>query len=675
MDKLKGLLSNRQVPTSKPSPASKVWQTKPQPLPLDQERHPHQPCGPKCWLKGFLEYPEWAPMATLPHSTGTTPATDEQRLQVAKQLYSPLWAWQTRVIELHPGGPPDRLRCDLIVVDLIATPGVGVTSTGETIEYEALSYSWGYPAFTHQVVCNGIEVPVTEAMAQALLHLRLPDRSRCLWIDCFCINQFDIKEKTRQVQNMLLIYQKSTGVVAWLGVPNANDNVTLQYLHKIATSDTPIRNEEHTYHDEDCARRYAEVSNDLRNFYSRPWFARTWIRQEIFASKSLTLLCGNYTWITGIFRSIDVWQQFQPRTTPESTLCLRQIPNQDTLETMRQSRITTKRWLSSRTELPAPARRLVDTGVWLEGLLAGVRFGVTDSRDKIYGIIGMLEEKSRLLDLEAPHSEDTQGRPTFTTTINYAKSEIEVYQDITKFLINRDRNLFPLCIFRDRTVAAEHLPSWVIDCGSAIRSWYVATNLTAISEHILQLHEYFMQGSYGEAERVGSDVNGTMKLSGYRICTLESIQSRKENPLNSRIEDSLVTSPPIPDRGFFHTFIRDYEMLMNECAYEELALVWVQSRLPGVDLQSALDVPTRPRSALVSKAAGPAAFLVLADGCPLPLVLQEVDHSASRHIFLGPAAWSLEATGKGGAPGYGVTKSIRYFGQKESWQKEDFWLQ
>ena len=166
----------------------------------------------------------------------------------------------------------------------------------------------------------------------ALLHLRLPDRPRYLWIDCFCINQFDIEEKTRQVQNMLLIYQKSTGVIAWLGVPNANDIATLQYLHEIATSDTPIRNDEHTYHDEACARRYAEVSFDVHNFYSKPWFSRTWVRQEVFASKALTLLCGHYTWNNGIFRSVDVWQQFQPKTTSESPLVLREIPNQDTLE-------------------------------------------------------------------------------------------------------------------------------------------------------------------------------------------------------------------------------------------------------------------------------------------------------------------------------------------------------
>ena len=343
----------------------------------------------------------------------------------------------------------------------------------------------------------------------------------------------------------------------------------------------------------------------------------------------------------------------------------------------------------------------MDTGVWLDGLLAGVRFGVSDSRDKIYGIVGLLEEKSKLLDLEAPHSEDTQGRSTFTERIDYAKSEIEVYQDITKFLINRDRNLLPLCIFRNRTIAADGLPGWVINCNPAARSWHVATHLTASSELVLQLQEHFMQGAYGEAEMVGSIANGSLKLNGHRICRLTTFEGREEDSLSHdvRIKNSLVTSPPIPDRGF-HTFIKDYEMLLKECAYKELGLGWLHEineemftrqdgRLPGSAPESTLQLATLPRaylsfpapkpaalprSALVSQAAGPAAFLVLVDGCPLPLVMQKADQSTSQHTFLGPAAWSIESATPSDAPGYSVTKSLRDLAQKESWEKEEFCL-
>ncbi len=481
---------------------------------------------------------------------------------------------------------------------------------------------------------------------------------------------------------MLLIYQKSTGVMAWLGNPENNDDVILNFLDKIATSDTPLRSDEHIYHDEICAKRYSHVSTDLHSFYSKPWFARTWIRQEVFASKSLTLVCGNCTWNNGIFRAIDVWQQFQPTPTPESSLVARSIPNQDTLEAMRQSRIATKRWLSSRVKLAAPIRQLVHTGVWLEGILAGVRFGVTDPRDKIYAIIGMLEEKSVLLDLEAPHSEDTQQRATFTASINYDKSISEVYQDITKFLVNRDRNLLPLCVFRDRTVAADGLPGWAISCNPGSRSWYIATHLSADSEPALLLQQHFMQGLYGGAERIDPEADGTMRITGCRICTLRSYTAGEKSSGRLPTDRSLVTSPPLPDKGFFHTFIKSYEMLLKECAYQELGIQWLHhidelidkssGLVPG-DLEHSLQARL-PRSALVSQAAGPAAFLVLVDGSPLPLVLQKADQNTSQYLYLGPAAWAVGNAGPDGAPGYEVTMLLRSIAQKQSWKKEEFLL-
>ncbi len=187
MRKLKSLLPAWHPSASGSLPATKALPNETQPLPASQERDIRQPCGPKCWLKGFLDYSKDVPTHARPALLEATPATDEQRLEIAQQLYSPIWAWQTRLLKIYPGEISDITCCDLLVVDLIATPGVGATNTGEIIEYEALSYSWGYPAFTHRVECNGVEVPVTEGLAQALLHLRLPDRSRYLWVDAFCM--------------------------------------------------------------------------------------------------------------------------------------------------------------------------------------------------------------------------------------------------------------------------------------------------------------------------------------------------------------------------------------------------------------------------------------------------------------------------------------------------------
>lgn len=72
----------------------------------------------------------------------------------------------------------DAVNCTLHQVDFENAP-----------KYEAISYPWGDPANKADVLCDGKVITVTQNLKNALLRLRLKDKSRFLWADAICINQ------------------------------------------------------------------------------------------------------------------------------------------------------------------------------------------------------------------------------------------------------------------------------------------------------------------------------------------------------------------------------------------------------------------------------------------------------------------------------------------------------
>jgi hypothetical protein len=69
--------------------------------------------------------------------------------------------------------------------------------------------------------------------------MRLPDRSRGLWIDCKRINQSNEKRESHQVGIISLMYSKAGCVIVWL-VANITDNLlwTFPWLRPALTKKT-----------------------------------------------------------------------------------------------------------------------------------------------------------------------------------------------------------------------------------------------------------------------------------------------------------------------------------------------------------------------------------------------------------------------------------------------------
>lgn len=203
-----------------------------------------------------------------------------------------------RVLELLPGEDNEELFINLQVANWVTPP-----------PYEALSYAWGDPTIRAAISCNGRVLKVTINLRDALKRLRQRRGSRFLWADAICIDQEgDQEEKSSQVNNMRKIYSNATRVIVWLGLDDNGLAKTAAHAMKEIARAACIANSrlESDLWEIDHLKILAlksvpwkelscntpETWNSLFWFFSRPWFPRIWVYQEVTSGPKVLFLCG-----------------------------------------------------------------------------------------------------------------------------------------------------------------------------------------------------------------------------------------------------------------------------------------------------------------------------------------------------------------------------------------------
>jgi hypothetical protein len=112
-------------------------------------------------------------------------------------------------------------------------------------KYVVLSYAWGDPTETQQVMLNDQISHITTSLFTGLRRLRdmvsVADQNPetfitetletlLLWADAICINQEDEEEKVGQISRMGDVYRLADRVYAWLGENGENED---DGIHKI----------------------------------------------------------------------------------------------------------------------------------------------------------------------------------------------------------------------------------------------------------------------------------------------------------------------------------------------------------------------------------------------------------------------------------------------------------
>jgi hypothetical protein len=370
--------------------------------------------------------------------------------------YTHLKPWQTRVLRLHPSdslsdGREARLSADLLVVTVSDAEDFLIESSGATIEYTALSYSWGRPVLGKTLICNGMRLPISGSNAAALVALRDPTEPKYLWIDAICINQEDALEKSAQVARMIKIYQKAQSVAVWLGEPDADSLLAFACIHGMSELQQELSKFGQTTHVPLCRNRMKSIFRALLSLYNRPWLRRTWVRQEIFGARRLVIHCGSQqtSW-DGFVGAADLMEMVRALVKDEV------LDSED--QHMQYSRLLTEAVSNA---------RLPPTGVksprQLTQVLLGARnFEATDPKDTFYAVLGMCNVVAFSKET-AQRRQESKG----AVLVDYEKSLVEVYQDATSCTLNRrggPRNLADLWHpYKRGSLHGEGLPLWAVD--------------------------------------------------------------------------------------------------------------------------------------------------------------------------------------------------------------------
>ncbi|KAG4428532.1 hypothetical protein IFR05_015985 [Cadophora sp. M221] len=366
--------------------------------------------------------------------------------------YKPLHAPNTiRLINLLPSNASDidqNLRCSFSVVLLIDAP-----------EFVALSYTWGDNSFTETLECGGSLMHITKNLHAALLQFRLPDQPLVIWADAVCINQADNAEKSLQIPLMADIYGQATEVLIWLGEGTEGTKDVMLYLKRIGQKFIDRGGEILEPRDERSPENNAlwkEVIDDPNLektdlIWTRPWFSRVWIIQELALASRATVHCGNVSmgWEV-LFTSCEAlgraaidggffWDNASSR--PRSL----------------KATTTLNVWKLNDIRKSLNKQKSISDGEVLECLDASRSFQCRDSVDRIYGLSSIFYRWK-----------DVPLR------VEYGKSDAEVFKEFARWSL-RNGDIVDILSFAgiaNHSLIANSLglPSWVPDWRLQYRS-------------------------------------------------------------------------------------------------------------------------------------------------------------------------------------------------------------
>ncbi|KAK5989047.1 Heterokaryon incompatibility 6-like protein [Cladobotryum mycophilum] len=441
----------------------------------------------------------------------TPPPTDNHK-GLYRRMVDP---YEIRVLELKPGSADEELRASLhhcsvefdtsnkSVDGTIWRHATSAQNPEQPIWYTALSYTWGEPIFSGNVVCDGHNKAITASLEAFLKRFRSKDHSITLWIDQICINQDDNKEKEKQIPLMGRIYAHALSTIIWLGEAGTVSDAAIKLLED-ATFRLSIGDA--VFGPEDFERIYLPAAGsgiwaELWDLLSRPWFRRVWIVQELIVSRDVWVACGDSTMRWDLLScacnnmvqaGVSSWLHDRfagSRNTEWDDVC---------------------RWIE---ELAALKTRFETLNVFnnLLVLLVGNRDSKCfDLRDKIYGLLGMCS------DLE---------RRAVKVRYDDGYKASQLYHDVTTYLLTDDRESIQQMLY-----AVDHdshdAPSWVPDWSqprqtvslgykTSTRNVYTASGLT--KSHLRldpnRLDELHMRGIYFDTITETGDIFTNPDLS------------------------------------------------------------------------------------------------------------------------------------------------------------------
>jgi hypothetical protein len=345
--------------------------------------------------------------------------------------YCPLQLNSFRLLELIPGQSLHAdIHCRLRDYQLDSAP-----------PYEALSYTWGDEKSLCRISLDGLPFHIRPNLRDALRRLRQPRSTIVIWIDAICIDQNSADEKSVQVPLMGKIYTRAERVIAWLGEETFDSGMALDfipYLTKVAKFDTESI---WLFYLGNCD--FLRQMMSLVHLFSRPWWQRMWIIQEVALAPDVLVVCGSRRIPWSTFHSFTIAWMDTGHVPHHSCNILQKTA-------LRILGMLVSGFSEALTRLRLSHQTISSAleSLKLPNLLWSFKYRlVTDPRDKIYGLLGLLGDHG--------------------VQVDYGKSFEVTYLSIFSLCLLEDKGLD---WFRWMTGECYEpkklcLPSWVPDFG------------------------------------------------------------------------------------------------------------------------------------------------------------------------------------------------------------------
>ncbi|KAK4135734.1 HET-domain-containing protein, partial [Trichocladium antarcticum] len=333
---------------------------------------------------------------------------------------------EIRLLHLQPGQGTEeadelQTECRLSVVSLDSNPS-----------YEALSYRWG--SRTSTVLVDGHEVVVPENLDEALRRFRLDGRERVLWADAVCIDQSQVAERNAQVALMADIYKTCERCLVWMGNTHLFDRsdgdssgLGVGSLHELLAA----LSKKHHLDQPDAppiATMFGVTRIPLMYLNMAPWWQRIWVVQEVVLAPQSLVLCGCMDHIKITFLWADL---LELRDLLYHLLEVARLPGRS----------------GAVPSTPATGQTCTD---FLDVLLSVRHRECADHRDKIFGILSLVQDWGSW----AP------------VTADYSKDARQVFTEVAVQMLQHEHGPRTLLFARgaNPTAWAPHnLPTWVPD--------------------------------------------------------------------------------------------------------------------------------------------------------------------------------------------------------------------
>lgn len=389
---------------------------------------------------------------------------------------------EIRLLRVLPGKPHAKLKCELVqnisltevrsqMLDgdelFLANAKLFENSSGKVVppglDYFALSYAAGKVTDIEVIKLQGIDFAVFANLAEAL---RRYQRSWCsvqVWVDQACINQEDAEERESQVAMMAEIYGACRLVWVWLGYqydyndPESNEaaNTLLTTLCKAEAYPRSSGNDAELELEKEASR---QIDEHLRGYtpyelYSAlawaraPWWRRCWVLQEVGLAREVYFSYSH----NSDFHKDRMWfaysglmKALSGRIPQEHTAIMSDVlPGLHTVMTVIQ------RTLVQEVQPHFPFEQVLS--------LARSQLS-SDSRDRVYSMLGFLRPRSRI-------------------TPNYSLPVSVTFANAVKACVEESQNLDVLALVaRGSPNPTSNLPSWIPDFTREADQCYLLTD-------------------------------------------------------------------------------------------------------------------------------------------------------------------------------------------------------